>query len=85
MMASYAVSELEAIADVDGHLWEARRIREAVMIKRADVWKGGKAGEVWSHENGLHGGSRCNGMGKCERVYLMRPIGRFKVGASRRI
>jgi hypothetical protein len=74
MMASYAVSELEAIADVDGHLWEARRIREAVMIKRADVWKGGKAGEVWSHENGFHGGSRCNGMGKCERVYLMRPM-----------
>ena len=43
MMASYTVSELEAIADVDGHLWEARRIREAVMIKRADVWKGGES------------------------------------------
>jgi hypothetical protein len=43
MMASYTVSELEAIADVDGHLWEARRISEAVMIKRADVWKGGKS------------------------------------------
>jgi hypothetical protein len=43
-MASYVVSELEAIANLDGHLLEARKIREAVMIKRADVGKGGKEG-----------------------------------------
>lgn len=73
-MASYVISELRAITDVDGHLWEARQVRKAVTIKRADVWKGGKEGEVWGHKNSLHGGSRGNGMVKCKMVYLMRPM-----------
>ena len=44
MMASYVVSELEAITDVDGHLWEARWIRlfflqTAIGFENHVIWQ----------------------------------------------
>jgi len=49
------------------------------MIKRADVWKGGKEGRF-----GVMKRARIAGVDlmewKCERAYLMRPMFPFAVG-----